>query len=88
MPANRLCVEIYKGLVLLLTINGQEKQTSSVNTISELIQELDITAPHFAVALNLQVIPKSKYDSTKLQEGDQVEIVHAVGGGVGPTCWE
>ena len=85
VPANRLCVEIFKGFVLLLTINGQEKQTSSVNTISELIQELDITAPHFAVALNLQVIPKSKYDSTKLQEGDQVEIVHAVGGGVGPA---
>jgi len=74
-----------KGAVLLLTINGQEKQTSAVNTISELIQELEITAPHFAVALNFQVIPKGNYDSTKLKEGDQVEIVHAVGGGVGAT---
>ena len=84
-PASRCRVKNFKGFVLLLTINGQEKQTSSVNTISELIRELEITAPHFAVALNLQVIPKSKYDSTKLQEGDQVEIVHAVGGGTGPT---
>ena len=80
---------------MLLTINGQEKQTRSANTISELILELDITAPHFAVALNHQVIPKSQYDMTKLQAGDQVEIVHAVGGGVGhanggegPACWE
>ena len=76
-------MKIFKGFALLLTINGKEKQTSSVKTISELIRELDITAPHFAVALNLQVIPKSQYDSTALQEGDQVEIVHAVGGGVG-----
>jgi thiamine biosynthesis protein ThiS len=81
VPASHLCVEIFQGFALLLTINGQDKQISSANTLSDLIQELDITAPHFAVALNLQVIPKSQYDSTKLQEGDQVEIVHAVGGG-------
>jgi thiamine biosynthesis protein ThiS len=80
------CAWIFsQGLALLLTINGQEKQMHSANTLSDLIQELDITAPHFAVALNHQVVPRSQYDATKLQEGDQVEIVHAVGGGAGPT---
>ena len=76
-----MCVKILQGVALLLTINGQDKQINSANTLSDLILELDITAPHFAVALNHQVIPKSQYDSTHLQEGDQVEIVHAVGGG-------
>jgi sulfur carrier protein len=35
----------------------------------------------FAVAVNEEVVPKSKYESHKLSEGDRVEIVHLVGGG-------
>jgi sulfur carrier protein len=50
--------------------------------LEELVQELEINAPHFAVALNYQVIPKSLYNSTVLKEGDKIEIVHAVGGGI------
>jgi len=66
---------------LQLIINGQSRDTRS-EILSDLLQELDITAPHYAVALNHQVVPKSQYPSTSLQDGDQVEIVHAVGGGV------
>ncbi len=65
-----------------LTINGQEKEIHSSATLIELVQELKISVPHFAVALNHQVIPKSQYPSTPIKDGDTVEIVHAVGGGV------
>ncbi len=65
-----------------LTINGEEKEIHSSANLIELVRELKITAPHFAVALNHQVIPRSKYPDTPIQEGDTVEIVHAVGGGV------
>ena len=51
-------------------------------TLEELVRELNIQAPNFAMALNQQVIPKSKYTTTPIQENDEVEIVHAVGGGV------
>jgi len=66
---------------LKLIINGQEKQIESSRNLTELLQELDITGPHVAIALNLQVVPRSRYDETGLNEGDKVEIVHAVGGG-------
>ncbi len=46
-----------------------------------MLQELEITGTHIAVALNLEVVPRSNYDQTPLNEGDKVEIVHAVGGG-------
>ena len=49
---------------------------------SDLVKELDIQAPHFAMALNQQVVPKSKYYSTIIKENDEIEIVHAVGGGI------
>jgi thiamine biosynthesis protein ThiS len=64
-----------------LVINGQEKELQASTTISQMLEELDITGPHIAVALNFQVVPRSNYDQTRLNEGDKVEIVHAVGGG-------
>ncbi len=64
-----------------LVINGQEKDLQSSATITLMLKELDITGSHIAVALNFQVVPRSNYDQTPLNEGDKVEIVHAVGGG-------
>ena len=66
-----------------LVINGEERQTDSSGNVEELLKELDITAPHIAVAINLEVIPRSRYADTPLKEGDKIEIVHAVGGGAG-----
>ena len=65
-----------------LTINGEKRENVKSQSLEELIRELNIQAPNFAVALNQQVIPKSKYATTAIQENDEVEIVHAVGGGV------
>ena len=65
-----------------LTINGEKREIVKSQTLEELIRELNIQAPNFAVALNQQVIPKSKYATAAIQENDEVEIVHAVGGGV------
>ncbi len=64
-----------------LVINGQEKDLKSSRNITQMLQELDIAGTHIAVAINCQVVPRGSYDQTPLQEGDQVEIVHAVGGG-------
>lgn len=66
---------------MLLTINGEKRENLTSQTLAELVRELDIHAPHFAVALNYQVIPKSQYETARIQDGDKIEIVHAVGGG-------
>ena len=65
-----------------LTINGEKRFIKESKNLADLIKELDIKAPNFAMALNHQVVPRSKYDSTSIKENDQVEIVHAVGGGI------
>ena len=65
-----------------LTINGEDREILKSRTLADLTRELDIQAPNYAMALNKQVIPKSNYATTPIQENDQVEIVHAVGGGV------
>jgi thiamine biosynthesis protein ThiS len=63
-----------------LIINGEEREVHS-QKLSELLGELKVAFPHFAVAINQQVVPRSKYESTSVEEGDKIEIVHAVGGG-------
>ena len=65
-----------------LTINGEKRVIKESKNLADLIKELDIKAPNFAMALNQQVVPKSKYYSTVIKENDQIEIVHAVGGGI------
>lgn len=65
-----------------LTINGKKREINKSRTLADLVKELDIRAPNFAMALNQQVVPRSKYDSIAIKENDQVEIVHAVGGGI------
>ncbi|MZG29242.1 MAG: sulfur carrier protein ThiS [Nitrospinae bacterium] len=65
-----------------LIINGENREILKSQNLEDLILELDIQAPNFAMALNHHVVPKSKYATTPIQENDEVEIVHAVGGGV------
>jgi len=65
-----------------LTINGEKRVIKESKNLADLIKELDIKAPNFAMALNQQVVPRSKYNSTSIKENDKVEIVHAVGGGI------
>jgi len=64
-----------------LTINGEDREVKTGGNVETLLAELDISGAHIAVAVNLQVVPRSHYRETDLHEGDKVEIVHAVGGG-------
>ncbi|MFQ5450656.1 MAG: sulfur carrier protein ThiS [Nitrospinaceae bacterium] len=65
-----------------IIINGKEREFPSLQNLTELLRELEISSPHFAVAVNHQVVPKSRYQETAIREGDKIEIVHAVGGGL------
>lgn len=69
-------------ILLKLIINGENREVIKSHNLADLVLELDIQAPNFAIALNQQVIPRSKYSATQIEEDDQVEIVQAVGGGI------
>jgi thiamine biosynthesis protein ThiS len=67
---------------MVLKVNGDEREIYSSVNLAELLIELEIVSPHCAVALNQEVVPSSKLKQTKIHDGDNVEIVHAVGGGL------
>ena len=64
----------------MVTINGTAVDAAG-KTVSEYLQEAGYEISRVAVERNLSIIPRTQFDSTVLADGDQVEIVHFVGGG-------
>jgi thiamine biosynthesis protein ThiS len=48
---------------------------------ADLVTELGLGARRIAVELNRDIIPREEYANCHLQAGDEIEIVHFVGGG-------
>ena len=66
---------------MLVTVNGESTETKDGGTIGELLLQLQIQRERVAVEVNLDIIPKTGYDSHSLATGDRIEIVQFVGGG-------
>ena len=65
-----------------LIINGEERDVSNVANLSALVESLEMKADRVAVELNREIVQRGKWTDTPLREGDKLEIVHFVGGGV------
>lgn len=67
-----------------LQINGEERDFSgspSPFTLAGLVEVLGFKSDRVAVELNLDIVPRDRWSTTELLEGDKLEIVHFVGGG-------
>jgi len=64
----------------MVKINGEEKNSVG-KTVAEYLSESGYDIKRVAVELNGDILPKSQYESTLLQDGDCMEIVSFVGGG-------
>ncbi|MDO8399677.1 MAG: sulfur carrier protein ThiS [Bradyrhizobium sp.] len=63
-----------------VTVNGEPREISS-DRVDALLGELDYEGTHFAIALNYDVLPKSKWAETPLKSGDEIEIITPRQGG-------
>jgi len=66
---------------LSVTINGERRHAASGTTLAELIAEIGLDPLRVAVERNLEVVPRSTFQSVNVEDGDDYEIVHFVGGG-------
>ena len=64
-----------------ITVNGEKMELDAGLSIAGLLAQLDIPSAKVAVERNLEIVPKSSYESTGLQDNDRIEIVHFIGGG-------
>jgi sulfur carrier protein len=61
-------------------VNGEAREIMS-DRVDALLGELDYEGTHFAIALNYDVLPKSRWAETPLQAGDEIEIITPRQGG-------
>ena len=64
-----------------IVLNGDPHEIAGPTTLTALLAGLNIDSRRVAVEHNLNVVKRANYDSTQIQEGDQIEIVNFVGGG-------
>jgi len=62
-------------------VNGVKQRMPDGTTVTQLLSTLKIAPERVVVELNLTILKRVEHPSTALKDGDQVEIVHFVGGG-------
>ena len=63
-----------------LTINGESRVVPADN-LKALVEQLGMKPDRVAIELNREIVAREQWLTTPLKDGDQLEIVHFVGGG-------
>lgn len=62
-------------------INGNDIELGNSSTVSQMLQERNVTGSMFVVEKNLEIVLKENYSQTGIKNGDSFEIVGFFGGG-------
>lgn len=62
-------------------LNGEWHNLRDGITVADLVAQLGLERQRIAIELNRAIVPRQAYASVRLQEADEVEVVHFVGGG-------
>jgi thiamine biosynthesis protein ThiS len=65
-----------------LLINGEERSFGDNLTLAALVEQLGLKADRVAIELNRNIVRRDDWPATTLHNGDRLEIVHFVGGGI------
>ena len=72
-------------MALLLVVNGTEKMVDAMDggaPLTAFVATLGFRPDRVAVERNGEIVPRADWPATALQEGDRLEGVHFVGGGL------
>ncbi len=68
-------------MAISILLNGNRRELPAVLTVAELLAELQLADKRVAVERNGEIVPRSRHGLQTVQADDQIEIVHAIGGG-------
>ena len=66
---------------LSVRVNGEHRRIPGGTSVAEMVNQLGLDPQRVAVERNLEVIPRSTLSQVCVEDGDDFEIVHFVGGG-------
>jgi thiazole synthase len=64
-----------------IRVNGEHRRVRGGISIAEMLNELGLDPLRVAVERNLEIVPRSTLGEVCVEDGDDYEIVHFVGGG-------
>ena len=66
-----------------VSVNGQTREVEAGATVASVLALLDVPpgARGVAVALDGEVVSRSRWEQTELRDGALIEVVAAIGGG-------
>ena len=64
-----------------IRLNGDPFELAVSMTMTDLLSQLNLDSRRVAVEHNLVVVKRAAYDSTVVNDGDEIEVVNFVGGG-------
>ncbi len=70
-----------------ITLNGEPRALDAPLTVEALNRSLGLDPARIAVERNFEIVTRSLYGETPVEEGDKLEIVHFIGGGSGDDGW-
>ena len=62
-------------------LNGEARESTDPLSVFELLERQGLQGRRVAVAINAEVVPKSRFREVEIAEGDRIEVIQAVGGG-------
>lgn len=62
-------------------VNGEPRRCDAGSSLHDLLRVLDLDPQMVVVEHNRAIVRRPELAGTRLQDGDQVELVHFVGGG-------
>jgi thiazole synthase/sulfur carrier protein len=66
---------------ITIVVNGETRATNASATVTDLLRELGLESGRVAIERNLEILPRPKWQETRVEAGDHYEIVQFVGGG-------
>ncbi|MCG2585412.1 sulfur carrier protein ThiS [Massilia sp. TS11] len=64
-----------------ILVNGTAQPLAPEQTLAELVASLALGQQAVAVAVDRRVVPRPQWAGFRLQPGQQIDIVRAIGGG-------
>jgi thiazole synthase len=64
-----------------IRVNGEHRRVNAGISFAELANELGLDPARVAVERNVEIVPRSTLATVLVEDGDEIEIVHFVGGG-------
>lgn len=63
-----------------IQLNGKPYEMAT-SSLADLVGQLELAGKRYAIEINEELVPRGEHAAYQLKEGDQVEIVQAIGGG-------